>query len=292
MSGLDLAGLFKVGVDILTTTVNRVTGKILAQVGSVTEQTTDGDNIEWWQHVGWASRPSKPDAGSKAAQGLLVSCGDHDVCIASQDVRCLDQYGNLDFGEFCAYAAGEDGLAQGRIIGKKDGSVAIFTTDDNTKAGRSVYFRVSPDGFLFVAPFGTLRFDETGFHLLHASGASFDLGAIGGLPAPLDVIGSYIKMQAGTIQGSGSAQSFGSGTPSPLALQVPTAAAIAGLQAQITALQAAIAIFAAPSNPGIATADPLLVGAGLLAAATTGAAVGIAATTAATALLPATTSST
>src|SRR3990167_5738707 len=184
MGGLDLAGFLKVGVDILTTTVNKTTGKILAQVGSVTEQTTDGDNVEWWQHVGWASRPSKPDAGKKAAQGLTLSAGDHDVCIASQDVRCLDQYGNLDFGEFCAYAAGEDAKAQARIIGKKDGSVTLFTTDDNTKDGKSVYFRVAPDGFMWVAPWGKLVFDATGFHLLHASGASFDLGGIGGGPPP------------------------------------------------------------------------------------------------------------
>lgn len=229
MSGLDLQGLIKVGIDILTSVVNKKTGKILLQTGDVRNQTTDADNVESWQPFGWASRPSKPEAGKKAAQGVVLTTGGHDVCIAGQDARCYEQYGNLDFGEFCAYAPGDDGLAQGRVIGKKDGSVTVFTTDDNTKDGKSVFFRVAKDGFLFVAPWGTIRFDATGFHILHASGASFNLGGIGGLPAPLDVVASYIKMQAGSV----SASSIGS----PIADATSVITALAALQTQITALQ-------------------------------------------------------
>lgn len=237
MAGIDLVGLIKVGLDVLTSSVDKVTGKILVQLGSVTEQTSDGGGVEWWQHVGFASRPPKPDAKKKAAQAFVLATGDRDVCVASQDTRCLDQYGNLDFGEFCAYAPGEDAKAQGRVIGKKDGSVTVFTTDTNTKAGRSVYFRTAPDGFLWVAPWGTLRFDASGFHLLHSSGASINLGGIGGLPAPLDVIASYIKLQAGSV----STSSVGS----PIADATSTVAAIAALQTQLTAVAAGFAKLAA-----------------------------------------------
>ena len=245
-----LSGFIKAGIDVLTTSVNRVTGKILAQVGSVTEKSVgDGDgvgvaehdNVEWWQHVGFASRPPKPDAGKKAAQALVMSMGDHDIAFASQDVRALDQYGNLDFGETCLYAPGVDGLAQGRIIGKKDGSVAIFTTEDNTKAGRSVYFRVATDGFMWVAPWGTIRFDAKGFHVLHSSGANFSLGGVGGIPGLESIIGSYIKMQASTV----SASSVGA----PLADATSTIAAIAALQTQLTAIAAGFAKLALVVGP-------------------------------------------
>jgi hypothetical protein len=309
MSGVDLAGLIKPGVDILTTTVNRVTGKILAQTGSVTEQTTDSDNVEWWQQVCWASRPSKPSAGSKAAQGVVLACGDHDICISSQDVRCLDQYGNLDFGEFCAYAPGEDGLAQGCVIGKKDGSVTVFTTDTNTKAGKSVYFRVAkgtndatglPDGFTWFAPWGTTKFDSTGYHTVHVSGASFHLGGIYGMPAPLDQISSYIKLSAGTIHLECSGLSIGLVGATPVALQIPTAAAIFALQLEIAALQVECAAIAA-ALVAVTNIAPLVPATHGAAAAAGTAAVGVAAAVlvtgaatlgAQTLLMPATTSST
>ncbi len=240
------SGFIKAGIDVLNTTVNRITGKILAQLGDVSREQADHDNVEWWQHVGWASRPSKPDAGDKSAQCVVMAMGDHDIAFASQDVRSLDQYGNLDFGEFCAYAGGDDGNAQGRVIGKKDGSVAIFTTEDNTKAGRSVYFRVAPDGFIWTAPWGTIRFDETGFHILHASGASFNLGGIGGIPAPLDVVASYIKMQAGSV----GASSIGM----PLADATSVVAALAAIQSQLTAIAAGFAAISPLGNGPLAVA--------------------------------------
>lgn len=241
MAGPGLRGFIKVGVDILTTTVDKATGKILAQIGSVVEQTTDQSNVEWWQPSGWASRPSKPDAKKAAAQGTVIASGDYDVCIASQDVRCLDIYGNLNFGEFCAFASGSDAKAQGRVIGKGDGTVTMFTTSDNTKAGKSVYFRVAPDGFIWTAPWGTMRFDAMGFHMIHASGACINSGGVGGLPAPLDIVGSYIKLQASNV----SASSIGA----PLADALSTITAIAALQTQMIAIAAAFTKLAAAVGP-------------------------------------------
>lgn len=250
MSAPSLRGFLKAGLDVLTTSVNRATGKILAQIGSVTEQTADGDNVEWWQHVGFASRPAKPTPGQKSAQAVLMSAGDHDIAIASQDTRYQDRYGNLDHGETVVYAVGPDGTGQARILLKKDGSVTLFTTDTNTAAGQSVYFRVKKDGFDWVAPWGTLKFDSTGFHVLHGSGASFDLGGIGGLPAPLDQISSYVRMEAGTVVANCSG--------APVADATAVAAILAAIQTEIVAIAAQFAVLATKGNiNGLTDVAPL-----------------------------------
>ncbi len=239
MSG-GIKGIVQAGFDILTTSVNAVTGKILAQIGNAVGQTVDSDSAEWWQSVGFTSRPSKPEAGKQAAQAVVLRKGDHDICIASQDLRGLELYGKLDHGETAIYAPGPDGTAQARVLLKKDGSINLYTTSDNTADGDSVYARVAPDGFLFNAPWGTIRWDDTGFHILHSSGASFDVGGIYGLPSPLDQIASYVKMQAGTINMSSSSTSNGLAGTFPLANATAVQVAITGLQAQITAMAAVI----------------------------------------------------
>jgi len=145
MAAIDLAGLFKVGIDILTTTVNATTKKILAQLGSVTEETTDTDNAEWWQHVGFASRPPKPQAKKQAAQALTFTSSDHDVIFASQDLRGLELYGSLAHGETCVYAAGEDGEAQARALFKKNGSIALYTRVGNTSNGAGMIVQLDAE---------------------------------------------------------------------------------------------------------------------------------------------------
>lgn len=228
-------------LDVLRTSVSAKTSRILAQIGSVAGRTVDGVNAEWWQHVGFRSRPGKPVAGKESARAVVVRRGNVDAVIASEDDRGTELEGNLKEGETIVYAGGEDGTAQGRVIIKQDGSVTMFTTADNTGAGQSVYFRAAPDGFMWVAPWGTLRFDALGFHLLHASGASINLGGIAGLPAPLDTLGSYIKLQAGSV----SASSMGSA----IADATSTATAIAALQTQVSLLLGALVGVGAAGTP-------------------------------------------
>lgn len=145
MAAPDLRGAIQVGYDILTTTVNKVTKKILVQLGDVHKQTTDTDNAEWWQQVGFASRPPKPDAGKKAAQAVCIRAGDHDICIASQDLRGLDLYGNLDHGETCLYAPGTTGTGQARVLLKKDGSINLYTRKGNTSGGAGMIIQVDAE---------------------------------------------------------------------------------------------------------------------------------------------------
>ncbi len=267
MSG-DLKGIIQAGYDVLQTVVNAVTGKITAQLGNAVGQTVDTDSAEWWQHVCFASRPSKPEAGKQAAQAVVLRKGDHDICIASQDLRGLELYGKLDHGEFAVYAPGPDGTAQARILGKKDGSINIYTTSDNTTDGDSVYVRVAPDGILFNAPWGVIRWDSTGFHILHSSGASFDLGGIYGMPAPLDQISSYCKIQAGTFNTSATSTSNGVGAVFPLTNATALQAALTSLETALTALAVALPTIAAattPSTAGAATPAVTAIGAAVSA---------------------------
>ncbi|HVH44838.1 MAG TPA: hypothetical protein VM925_20935, partial [Labilithrix sp.] len=146
MAAPDLRGLIQAGFDVLTTTVDKVTKKITAQLGSVVGKTTDTDGAEWWQHYGLATRPPKPEAGKAAAQAVVVRMGDHDICIASQDLRGLELYGALDHGETCLYSAGADGNGQARVLLKKDGSVSLFTKQGNAAGGTGMIIQLDAGG--------------------------------------------------------------------------------------------------------------------------------------------------
>lgn len=137
-----LSGIVEVGLDILTTTVNSATKRILAQTGDVVKDAAETDGAEWWQHVGFASRPPKPQAGKQAAQAVVLKTSDRDVVIGSVDQRGLALYGNLDHGESCLYAAGEDGEAQARVLLKKDGSINLYTRKGNTSAGAGMIVQI------------------------------------------------------------------------------------------------------------------------------------------------------
>jgi hypothetical protein len=214
MSGLSYA--LQIGVDILNTVLgaspSSPTGTILAQTGDVLKGSVDSTNSEWWQHVGLASRPSNPVAGQIACQGISLRQADRDVVICSRDVRTNQIYGNLAPGETCIFAAGSDGNAQGRVMLKADGSVTLYTTDDNTPTGQAVYFRIHPTkGLTFVAPWGTFTFDQTGLHVKHQSGFGIDGGSIGGLPAPFSALSSYLTMTAATAKLDGAQIYLGNG---------------------------------------------------------------------------------
>lgn len=202
MAAHTLAGLFQVGVDILKTTIVSATKRILAQTGSVVGKTVDSDNVEWWQHVGFASRPTKPVAGKAAAQGFVVRDGSHDVIIASQDDRGRALYGALDDGETCVYAAGADGNSQGRILLKKDGGVTVYTTKGNTASGTSVAIQANPDGSINLASeYGAIQISSSGITCIATSGAGFKADASG-----FTIIGTQLGLNAGTVSlGAGAA---------------------------------------------------------------------------------------
>jgi hypothetical protein len=277
----------RIGLDVLRTTVSDKTSTVLSQLGDIDSERVDADNVETFGQLCLVARPSKADKGKAAAQCVAMDQGGRLAIIAQRDLRGQQLAGRLAEGEFCLYAPGVDAKSQGRVIGKSDGSITTFTTDTNTdvdSGGKSVYARVAPDGFEWVAPWGTMRFNAESFSITHKpSGCTFDMFAMFGLPAPLDKITSCISLQAGSINMPASATSFGVGVPTPLAGSVAVLAAISGLQAQIAALKIAIAAITAGATNG-----------GTAAIATQAVALAAAAAnvSAAVLLIPATTAST
>ncbi len=215
MSSPDLHGIFQVGADVIKTSTDPVTSKIVVQLGSVVGEVVDSDNAEWWQHVGFASRPSKAVAGKSSAQAFVVKRSDHDAVIASQDVRGLSIYGNLADGETCVYGPGGDGNSQGRLLCKDDGSVTLYTTDSNTSTGNPVSLRISPsNGMEFTCQWGGFRFDQTGFHLWTQAGPRIDMGGISVPGVPDAVTGAfagYAKITAPTVALEGANTVLGMG---------------------------------------------------------------------------------
>jgi hypothetical protein len=188
--------LLRAGLDVLRSTISEKTRSILVQVGDVLQDLAETDGVELWQTFGLVSRPPKAQAGKSAGQVVTMSAGDRDVAVAARDLRGQELSGRMKEGETCLYAAGEFGTAQGRVMLKQDGSITQYTTASNEPGGEAVFLKVSPEGLEFVAPWGTLKFNETGFHVRHKSGSRLDLGGIGGLPDPLSALGSYAVLSA------------------------------------------------------------------------------------------------
>lgn len=218
----NLSQIFSFGKDILSTVVDAVSGTILAQIGDVGAQYSDAGNCEWWQHVGYASRPPLPVGGKSAAQCISIR-GSRDAIIASRDTRSNAIYGNLGDGETCVYAAGKDGNAQARVVLKADGSITMMTTDTNTgpdAGGQVVMLRVSPQGgFQFTSQWGSMVLDQTGFHVKTAAGPRIDMGGVNfpglssvpGISSVANSISAYATITAPIVRCAGSSVFLGMG---------------------------------------------------------------------------------
>ncbi len=185
---------FDTGVDILDSKLDVETGTVVMSVGSITDNEITSSNAEWWQTVGLCSLPAKVNGEKRAAQCITLKRSDRDLIIASRDLRNNDIYGKLAAGETCLYASG----SQARTILNNKGEVVLMTTADNTKNGKGVYLKVGTDKLEFMAPWGRMWFDASGFHIVNNAGAQFSLGCIAGVPAPLDALATYCKITAGS----------------------------------------------------------------------------------------------
>lgn len=276
--------LFQVGIDVLRTKLSEASKKIIAQTGSVVGKTTDSDNVEWWQHVGFASRPSAVEAGKQAAQAVVMRQGGREVAIASQDLRGLSIYGALADGETCIYATGADGTAQARILLKANGSINLYTVQGNAAGGKSMGIFIHPDGSInLAAPSGNaiLVGDDGSVKLFNGSG---------GIQVKAD---GNIKV-AGSTQLALSAGSVAIGGPSglPIAIGPNVVTATSSLQTEITSVNAAVTALAAwaaaiQADPTHVAASSLIGAVGTTSAAATAATTaGAVSVTAANAIIP------
>lgn len=227
---------------VLKTTVSSATKKILAQTGSVVGQgQTDGDNVEWVQHVGFASLPPNPVAGKETAQAFVVRAGGIDTAIASQDLRGLALYGNLKPGETCIYACGADGNAQARILLKADGSINFFTKKGNTSSGSGMGVFINSDGSVSIT--GT----EGNAVLLGSDGSVKVFNASGGFQIKQN--GDVKIASSGKVEISGASITLGGTAALPLAIAPQVVTAISALQTQVTAVANALVAVAGIAGP-------------------------------------------
>lgn len=160
-----LSAMIQIGVDILKTVVDSATKSILAQTGDVQADASDADQVEWWQHAGFTSRPSQASSQSAAAQAITIKGGAYDAIIASRDLRGQELYGSLGDGETALYAAGADGNSQGRILIKDNGSINLVTTHDNTPSGKTTGLFVGPDSIQMICRWGMIVIDQDGINI-------------------------------------------------------------------------------------------------------------------------------
>ena len=217
------------GLDILNTVRESVTKTILANLGDVVGGSTDSGDAEWWQHVGFISRPAKPKTtgGKAAAQAVTLRGGDRDCVIASRDLRGQELAGSLDYGETCIYAPGEDGGAQGRILLKKNGNVAIFTVKGTASTGTSCTFQVNSDGTIYVSSeFGGISIESGSMKILHSAGAGVTLDSSG-----VTALGQTILLNGGNV-------TLGNSSATPLAHAIPVVTCLTAATAALTAIAA------------------------------------------------------
>jgi hypothetical protein len=208
MAAPSLRSAFAFGLDVMSTALDAATNAITAVLGNTTSGSTDSKDNEWMgSGPGFVSLPAPPTSGAPSCQVVAIRQGDKNVVIAAKDYRACSQYANLQPGEACMFAT----VGQARVLVKKDGSITLYTTDDNTATGNPVYFTLSPkNGLLFVAPWGRFEFSPNRFLMLHGSsdGSQTNFRIQGGglnTPGPLSGlgIGSYFTVQSGTITLSG-----------------------------------------------------------------------------------------
>jgi hypothetical protein len=106
-------------------------------------------------------------------------------------------YGHLQDEESCLHAGSADGSNPARVVTKKNGSVVLMTETDD---GNTVYLKLGKDGLRFVAPWGSFRFDASGFHVKTQWDARLDLGGVGGLPGPIAGMTSYAALSARSVK--------------------------------------------------------------------------------------------
>lgn len=211
--------------------------------------------IELFHTYGFASRPV--DMDQSGACGLMSDTdGPTGYSFLLNDGRIQSKLPEIKPGESFQY-----GPTGNFFRAHVDGSLSMFTTDMGPKQ-QSVYFQVKPNAFRQVSPWGSIQFDGNGYHLKHVSQARIDLGAIAGLPPPLNALSSYVTLSAALINIEGTMVSLGANTGlhEPVAKGNTTYALFQALSAVLSALALPAAfISASPGSPCVP--DPALLAA-------------------------------
>ena len=177
----------------------------------------------------------------------------------------------------------------------KNGSISLVTTVDGTSESPTIYEQIRRDGYRFVGPWGKVTFDAAGYHLKHHTGARIDLGGIGGMPSPLDELGSYVNLTADIVKLAGRVVSLGpdAGVQDNVPLYTPllailgeVSAALSGIASALGAVGTQVAAITALADPTHTTSTTAAAMAGAITAAATACTTATGGITAAPTLLP------
>jgi hypothetical protein len=204
-------------------------------LGNATNDPADGPNLCR------VTLFSRRDAGAafdqSKAQGLKI------LCRLADGVR-FPTAGTLvvvaipePFGNICGVILGtcsSNPSAQGNAAGdalvlqSPSGKAAIILRGDNivlktaAENGATIYQKVGPRGFQFVAPFGTIALSPAHWSIRHASGTYITGYSVAGLPAPLNALGSIVKISGAIAKVDGTKVLLGPDTPATNYQPVPT----------------------------------------------------------------------
>jgi hypothetical protein len=114
-------------VNILNVNLGSLNNSVEVQCGDTQAEEVETFGAQWIQQTGFCSLPPNAVAGGAAAEGMLFKDSNRDYLFASRDVASQENYGLLNPGETCIYAAGPDGKSQARILLKADNSINLYT---------------------------------------------------------------------------------------------------------------------------------------------------------------------
>lgn len=217
-------------------------GFLLIQPDHYGEKNGGGPSAEVHHPYGFASRPLDPEVDADGNLGKRCNVfvaweGGQAHVIVGSDPRITPILPPLKKGESVFYGA------RGQFVRcKEDGSVAIYTTADGSLTGQTVSLSVAPGTIEMFAPWGTVKFNPTGFHVVTASGATLEMGGIGGMPSPFDALGNWAKLSGAMVQIEGSVISLGTtaGVSEPAAKATSLVTYLTAIEAIVLALATAV----------------------------------------------------
>jgi hypothetical protein len=239
-------------VHILFSRADSATGAVVCQLGDVLSGEVMDGEAPMYTGIGLLNLAAAPIPGVAAAEAITFKSGNTDYVIGGRSVRSASIAGLIGMGESCIYADG----SQACTLYKLDGRIVHFTTADNTATGQQVTAEHGPNGHSWITPWTRFINDSVGFHFLHTSGASFDLGYMG-LSGPFSVLGdlgfnTYASLKAHMLRLDGEIVVIGSGSgaPDPAVKFNELAILLGTIGTALTALNTAIgSIVGAPSGP-------------------------------------------
>ncbi len=151
------------------------TGVPMLQIGDVKTGTVVSNNTTLWGVAGMLHFPAPPSAGVSAPQAIVLKTSSGDIAIAMRDTANAKLSGQMKMGETAVFAT----VGMARALFKANGEIVLFTTDDNTSSGQSIFLSVGPEGVKIGTPWGALTLTKDGVQLVSSGGSWCLLGSNG-----------------------------------------------------------------------------------------------------------------